>query len=370
VSVTQTEGPLSGENLAPGLYSVSYAISDTSGNISSCAFQIEVLDTIAPVIDCQESIQSCEPIVVFETPTATDNCSIAEIIQISGPSSGSSFPVGLTEVSFQATDVNGNTAVCSFEIEVLQQATRPEAGGDLIVCNTAQVTLNGNIPDFGSGLWVLISGEGNIVSPESPQTLVTELAEGENSFAWTIDPENGCAVLGDTLTVIVDPAVAVEAGPDVTILLDDNTTLDGSVFPPGGTILWEPPDGLSCTDCLDAVASPDETTLYFLNYTTDRGCEARDSVLVRVLFEIPNTITPDGDGVNDVWNIPGIGRYPDVNVTIYNRWGTEVFASTGYTEPWNGERNVEQLPEGSYFYIIDFKAPGEEILNGTVNIIR
>jgi gliding motility-associated-like protein len=118
------------------------------------------------------------------------------------------------------------------------------------------------------------------------------------------------------------------------------------------------------------VASPNETTEYFATYTSPLGCSVSDSLFVRVFNELPNTITPDNDGVNDVWNIPGINEYPNVAVAIFNRWGNEIFSSRGYSEPWDGRRDGKDLPAGSYFYIIDYKQDGKENLNGTVNIIR
>ncbi|MBO0321904.1 gliding motility-associated C-terminal domain-containing protein [Muricauda sp. CAU 1633] len=65
--------------------------------------------------------------------------------------------------------------------------------------------------------------------------------------------------------------------------------------------------------------------------------------------------TPNGDGNNDAWIIPGIDNYPNNRVSVYNRWGHEVFATQSYRNNWEGfykSRN-EKLPAGSYLYIID-----------------
>ncbi|MFH6603151.1 gliding motility-associated C-terminal domain-containing protein [Maribacter algicola] len=65
--------------------------------------------------------------------------------------------------------------------------------------------------------------------------------------------------------------------------------------------------------------------------------------------------TPNGDGVNDAWVVPGIENYLNNTVKVYNRWGHEVFATKGYGNDWEGfyNRNREKLPSGSYLYIID-----------------
>ncbi|UII79952.1 gliding motility-associated C-terminal domain-containing protein [Flagellimonas sp. CMM7] len=65
--------------------------------------------------------------------------------------------------------------------------------------------------------------------------------------------------------------------------------------------------------------------------------------------------TPNGDGMNDGWVIPGITNYPNNVVRVYNRWGHEVFATKGYENNWGGfyKNNSEKLPPGSYMYVID-----------------
>lgn len=65
-------------------------------------------------------------------------------------------------------------------------------------------------------------------------------------------------------------------------------------------------------------------------------------------FIIPNVITPNGDGSNDTFKIKGLENYPGTQVTIFNRWGNEVYRSGNYTNDWDGS----QLNEGTYYYLI------------------
>ena len=113
-----------------------------------------------------------------------------------------------------------------------------------------------------------------------------------------------------------------------------------------------------------------ETTTYTVSLTTPLGCVVTDEIFIRVLDFIPSGFTPDGDGVNDVWNIPGIENYPNSNIKVFNRWGQMVFESTGYKEPWDGKYEGEELPAASYFYTIEYNVAGTENLSGTVTIIR
>jgi gliding motility-associated-like protein len=86
---------------------------------------------------------------------------------------------------------------------------------------------------------------------------------------------------------------------------------------------------------------------------------------------IPTAFSPNGDGVNDHWDIENINRlYPNVNIEVYDRWGEIVFKSTnGYLIPWDGTKNGMPLPVNSYHYIIDLKN-GERPRIGQVSIIR
>ncbi|WP_183579965.1 gliding motility-associated C-terminal domain-containing protein [Mucilaginibacter sp. X5P1] len=84
---------------------------------------------------------------------------------------------------------------------------------------------------------------------------------------------------------------------------------------------------------------------------------------------IPNTFTPNGDGINDTWNIKYIENYPNCTVDIFNRYGTKLFTSIGYPIPWNGKYNGANLPVGTYYYIIN-PGNGQNTVSGYVAIIR
>jgi len=84
---------------------------------------------------------------------------------------------------------------------------------------------------------------------------------------------------------------------------------------------------------------------------------------------VPNAFTPNGDGINDTWNIKNIETYPNCTVQVFNRYGQEVYSSRGYGISWNGTFKGSALPTGAYYYIIDLKN-GSKVLSGSIAIIR
>jgi len=113
---------------------------------------------------------------------------------------------------------------------------------------------------------------------------------------------------------------------------------------------------------------------YSLTVEDINGCIAKNSVKVepinRSCLLIPNAISPNGDWINDVWNIGNIYLYPEAEVKIFNRWGNVVWTSEkGYPKPWDGTSSGRDLPVDSYHYIINLNNGGRPIL-GTITIVK
>ena len=124
-------------------------------------------------------------------------------------------------------------------------------------------------------------------------------------------------------------------------------------------------DGMSMTDY------PESSTWYYVE-VTDGACKSLDSVYV-VVGPVPyDAISPNGDGLNDEWEILDISSYPTAEVQIFNRWGSLIFSSTGENynnNKWNGEHEGKLLPVGTYYYTINLK-DGSELQTGAVTIVR
>ena len=89
-----------------------------------------------------------------------------------------------------------------------------------------------------------------------------------------------------------------------------------------------------------------------------------------MILIIHNAFSPNGDLINDTWNIGNSELYRKMEITIYNRWGQSVWRSEqGYPEPWDGRSNGRNLPVDSYHYVID-PHNGTKPIVGVVTIIR
>ena len=165
------------------------------------------------------------------------------------------------------------------------------------------------------------------------------------------------------------------AGVDTLIWKFDTIQLDAS----GGIgYAWSPSYGLSDPNVNNPLAFPEVSTIYQLTVENAEGCFDYDSLYILVrdkplpnLF-IPNVITPNGDGYNDVWFIRDLQRYPYNDVRVINRWGDQVFFQAPYQQNWDGDWNGGPLPGATYYYIIhvtDGEGNKQEY-NGPLTIIR
>ncbi|MDR3694401.1 gliding motility-associated C-terminal domain-containing protein [Mucilaginibacter sp.] len=87
------------------------------------------------------------------------------------------------------------------------------------------------------------------------------------------------------------------------------------------------------------------------------------------IITIPNAFTPNGDGINDLWDVTALQAYPGCTISIYNRYGVLVYNSVNYPKAWDGTLNGKKLSAGTYYYIIDLKN-GKRPLAGSVTILR
>jgi len=123
------------------------------------------------------------------------------------------------------------------------------------------------------------------------------------------------------------------------------------------THMWEPTNSLDDPNIADPIATPEETTTYFVTITDSNGCVEITSVTVEVeqpscdendIF-VPNMFTPNNDGENDEFEVHS-NFIDQMRLIVYNRWGEEVFVSTDQANKWNGTYQNKELEPDVYGY--------------------
>ena len=193
---------------------------------------------------------------------------------------------------------------------------------------------------------------------------------GTHSIRYTYTSNNGCVDYKEQ-SITIYPIVNVNAGPDRTVLEAATITMQPIVTGNALQYLWTPNQYLNDNTILNPVVSGVQDITYTLSVTGTGGCIFSDQVFVKVLKfpNIPNTFTPNNDGINDTWIIDQLSDYPNVRVQVFNRYGQLVFESKGYTKPWDGTMNGKSLPFGTYYYVIE-PGNGRKPVTGYVTLIK
>jgi gliding motility-associated-like protein len=180
---------------------------------------------------------------------------------------------------------------------------------------------------------------------------------------------NGCADT-DSLFMNILPLPEVDAGPDQYFDYPGSTELFGNTF--GLEYNWSPSIGLSCTDCAYPTAIPSSPTWYYLTTINNTGCVGIDSVFVRPYFPVyvPNTVTPNGDGLNDVFLVVG-ENLTGFHLQIFDRWGILIFETNNPNEPWLAGYKGYFVPNDVYTWKLSFDSiERRQELIGHVTVIR
>jgi gliding motility-associated-like protein len=237
-------------------------------------------------------------------------------------------------------------------------------GTSILLKDTSKI-VNGQIIEW---YWNL----GDNTKSNSDQFNHTFTSSKEFKITHFIKTSIGCH--SDTISKIISvwDYPKISAGPDLLVLNDGEKKMESSA---SGNLIyykWSPPIYLSTTDILQPyIKMPQEDQIYTLTVTGRGNCISTDQVKMTVL-KLPtptNTFTPNGDGINDTWEIPYLNQYTNCILEIYATGGQILYRSIGYTKNWDGKYNGNDLPTGTYYYVIDPKN-GRKKLTGYITILR
>ena len=207
------------------------------------------------------------------------------------------------------------------------------------------------------------------------------------STLYTVTGSDNVGCFADTQQVYIEVAplpvfsikdsfVTLNAGSQYTI----TTTSSPDVI----SWKWEPPTGLQTPVSAQPVASPKTKTTYIGTGINNWGCTATDQITIDVLCNnanvfIPNTFSPNRDGVNEIFLPRGKGLYSIKSMKVFNRWGVAVFekwnfAANNQTQDggWDGNYQGKPQPSDVYIYVIDIVCENGTPLSykGNVTLIR
>ena len=268
------------------------------------------------------------------------------------------------------------------------------AGTDVSLCqDQTTTTLSANQPTGTTGVWTS-GGVATADSNTDPNTGVSGLQSGGNVFTWTLSAPGCPDYSQDQVTVFIETApTAVEdllivegenrevsidvARNDVLTNVDEYsvTLLDAPEFGTidsfsNGLIFYSVPRGF---------VGVTQVTYEICNLDCSDLC-ATGTVRIQVSDDdyepmIMNTITPNGDGMNDqlifdVLQFTPAEEFPDNEIIIFNRWGDIIFQQRPYTNDWTGlNNNGDRLPQGTYYYILRLNLADGVIIRGDVTIL-
>jgi gliding motility-associated-like protein len=233
---------------------------------------------------------------------------------------------------------------------------------DTLICPGNPVMLSAN--GGSSYTWSPTAG---LDDPNSPNPVAT--TETPVTYTVTVVDGNGCTDQA-SLTIGLLPPPTVYAGWDHIIDPGDQVLLTATG---DGTFEWSPPNWLDCPTCAQTWAAPEETTTYTVTLTASNGCTATDRVTIIMsgtLF-VPNTFTPNGDGVNDFFGAQG-SEIATFTMYVFNRWGELIFTTNELSGRWDGTYMGRESPIDTYVWRIDATelSGRKRNLVGHVNLVR
>lgn len=360
------------DNLLPGTYT--YAVEDINGCAVSGAIEIE---NPAPIMATGEiSNALCKSASGAIAVSVSGGTPGYEFFWSNGELTQNLLDVAAGEYTLIVTDANNCEAEFTFVVEEVNnlnfvaEVSNPRCFGDAdgsiqlaLLTGTQPVTITWEGPDG-------FTGTGNNLF---------DLAAGDYTAFATDD--NGCTFeqtfnVNQPFEIVIEELVSPEypngfnlTGFETGDGVINNPEISGGTTP--YTLSWTGPNGFTSQGAGQLAGLAAGT--YTLTVTDFQNCSDTISITLTqpVTLELPNGISPNGDGFNDGLIVRGLEDFPNNKVMIFNRWGNLLFEENNYRNdtPWMGTNNSgEQIPEGTYFVIVEIQ--DRDALRGYLELRR
>lgn len=229
--------------------------------------------------------------------------------------------------------------------------------GNNIIClgETETLTFEG----VGSYLWSTGDTTKSIqISPNKDVTL-------------SVVASNDCWADTAKILITVNPIPSTTISDNMTIPYGGTANLTATG---GVTYAWSPVTKLSCINCPNPTANPDQTTTYTVTITDINGCSSSKEVIITTdcgdIF-VPNFFSPNDDSQNDLECIYGY-CIESITFAIFDRWGEKVFETNNKQQCWDGKYKGKMLDDAVFaYYLKAILITGAEISKkGNISLIR
>ena len=378
---------------------------DTASSLISGTYLVTVTDQNGCSLDSSVTVSQPDSLIVDTLSVVNPYCSSSNDGSITLNINGGTQPISSNWTNILGTyssidqdidslfvgsyiinisDYNGcnstDTITLTPNVEIIVNA-----GNDTLVCFGDSLTLFGastgtTNPTLSWDIFNPITSTDSSISTGSSQVNISSFTQDSAqiySFIYTVE-EQSCTVKDSVLVTVVSLPI-VDAGLDVTLGYNDPHILGGNpTGPSGASYSWTPitnftfeSDSILENPGIDVLSS----VTYTVFVTDTNGCISSDQVVVSLIPNIivPSGFSPNGDGINDTWEIQNLEAFENTTVRVYNRWGTLVYDYDESNENWTGGGSSnEMIPVGTYYFIIEFdNYDGERgNITGPITIIR
>ena len=317
----------------------------------------------APELEGQQQYVSCngDAMLLSVSGASEYSWSPAEGLNFANISNPIAFPLFSTTYTVTGTNSCGTDEL---EVEVLVQEIAVSISADTLVCYDQAFTVTAS----GADTYIWQPAENFINRRVNPAQATLE---SSGVITVTGFDSLGCFATASKF-IRLFPRANVRLGNDRIINFGDEVMLESfSIYP----IVWEPSPSLSCLNCNYPYANPSDNTTYYATIVSEDGCPESDSVnvWVRGNIYVPNSFTPDGDGLNDIFKAKGVD-ISEFKMEIFNRWGDLIFTSEDIDHGWDGSNNGDGYysPPDVYQYRIVAKEHQGDLfeLKGHVTLLR
>ncbi len=385
----------------PGIYHLLAGYTYVNGNFGDTSkIQVQIAKPSAFVIDAGRDtiIGRCQTMKlqakVEQQPGVTYTYLWKPGLNLDDPKKTNPVFTPGSTTNFIVTVTNSQGVSVSDTVNVAVSESKANAGEDVFMLPNTQAILDGS-RSIGRNLryrWT--SPNGKI---ESGASTANPVVSSFGIYILEVLSESGCSAF-DTVNVF-RLAQAPVANDDydttryrtetVVAVLGNDSDPQNGIYPGSLKIINAPFNGTAYINYNNYKIhyrpnegfSGNEIFEYEI-CNNDKLCD-RAKVFVMVTeynFKIPDAFSPNGDGINDFFEIVGIDRYPGNSITIINRWGNRVYQAKNYgidTNPvfWDGNANTgtnflgNELPTGTYYYVLDL-GNGEKPIAGSVYLDR